>query len=173
VSAKGLSAEIMAIPTPEQVAQELLLRMDAAGSLERFIEVSSPETRPAAHHRLLLQRLEAIDRGEITRLMIFMPPGTRSRPMPASCSRLGSLAAMLSGLSSAQVTPANWQKDSGDGYETLSVRPTFGVCLVLGCREIPPPPVGGKPSVVASTMLWALTPLSPGGELISESLTTL
>lgn len=30
----------------------------------------------AAHHRLLLDKLEAVERGEIRRLMIFMPPGS-------------------------------------------------------------------------------------------------
>jgi predicted phage terminase large subunit-like protein len=33
-----------------------------------------PEYAPAAHHRLLASRLEAIERGELTRLMVFMPP---------------------------------------------------------------------------------------------------
>src|SRR4051812_41034721 len=31
---------------------------------------------PAAHHLLLIDKLEAVLRGEITRLMIFMPPGS-------------------------------------------------------------------------------------------------
>jgi predicted phage terminase large subunit-like protein len=66
----------MSTPTPEQIAQELLLRLDAETSLVKFIEVASPDTKPASHHRLLLGRLEAIERGEITRLMIFMPPGS-------------------------------------------------------------------------------------------------
>lgn len=30
----------------------------------------------AAHHRLLIDRLEAVERGEIRRLMVFMPPGS-------------------------------------------------------------------------------------------------
>jgi len=29
---------------------------------------------PAAHHRLLIEKLEAVERGDITRLMVFMPP---------------------------------------------------------------------------------------------------
>ena len=62
--------------TPEDVVGELLLRTDATESLTRFIEVASPDTKPAAHHLLLLNRLEAVERGEITRLMIFMPPGS-------------------------------------------------------------------------------------------------
>jgi predicted phage terminase large subunit-like protein len=31
---------------------------------------------PAAHHSLLIEKLEAVERGEIARLMIFMPPGS-------------------------------------------------------------------------------------------------
>ena len=31
---------------------------------------------PAAHHRLLITELEAIERGENNRLMVFMPPGS-------------------------------------------------------------------------------------------------
>jgi hypothetical protein len=31
---------------------------------------------PAAHHRLLIRKLEALARGEIRRLMVFMPPGS-------------------------------------------------------------------------------------------------
>jgi hypothetical protein len=31
---------------------------------------------PAAHHLLLIDKLEAVARGEITRLMVFMPPGS-------------------------------------------------------------------------------------------------
>jgi predicted phage terminase large subunit-like protein len=31
---------------------------------------------PAEHHRLLIQKLEAVERGEIKRLMVFMPPGS-------------------------------------------------------------------------------------------------
>lgn len=31
---------------------------------------------PAAHHRILIEKLEAVERGECRRLMIFMPPGS-------------------------------------------------------------------------------------------------
>jgi len=62
--------------SPSQAAKELLLRMDAEASLERFISVASPDTVPAAHHRLLLTYLEAVERGDTPRLMIFMPPGS-------------------------------------------------------------------------------------------------
>ena len=33
-----------------------------------------PPFELAAHHRLIVEKLEAVERGEIQRLMIFMPP---------------------------------------------------------------------------------------------------
>lgn len=34
------------------------------------------ETPQASHHKLLIDKLEAVERGEIRRLMVFMPPGS-------------------------------------------------------------------------------------------------
>jgi len=36
----------------------------------------APDTVPAAHHRLLIEKLEAVESGKIARLMVFMPPGS-------------------------------------------------------------------------------------------------
>jgi len=41
-----------------------------------FIELASHEGIPAKHHQLLIEKLEEIERGDIDRLMIFMPPGS-------------------------------------------------------------------------------------------------
>src|ERR1700722_12189906 len=38
--------------------------------------LESQDLRPARHHLLLLNRLEAIATGEIDRLMVLMPPGS-------------------------------------------------------------------------------------------------
>ena len=62
--------------SPADAATELLLRRAARRSLPACIEVLSPDIVPAAHHRLLLDHLEAVERGDISRLMIFMPPGS-------------------------------------------------------------------------------------------------
>ena len=43
-------------------------------SLIRFTEYTFPQYEPAEHHRLIAEKLEAIERGDIQRLMIFMPP---------------------------------------------------------------------------------------------------
>ena len=44
--------------------------------LEWVNAVQAPEETPAQHHRLLLDELRAISRGDIDRLMVLMPPGS-------------------------------------------------------------------------------------------------
>jgi predicted phage terminase large subunit-like protein len=39
-----------------------------------FTEYTFPQYEAAEHHRLICEKLEAVERGEIDRLMIFMPP---------------------------------------------------------------------------------------------------
>jgi predicted phage terminase large subunit-like protein len=65
--------------SPTQAAQEVLKRDDARQNLTAYIDyISDLEGGivPARHHRLLIEKLEAVERGEIKRLMIFMPPGS-------------------------------------------------------------------------------------------------
>ena len=57
-----------------EAARELLLRRGIRSSLTEWSRLNGFE--PARHHKLLLDRLEAITRGEIDRLAIFMPPGS-------------------------------------------------------------------------------------------------
>lgn len=57
-----------------EAAAELLLRRKVRRSLTEWSRLNGFE--PAAHHRLLIDRLEALTRGEIDRLAIFMPPGS-------------------------------------------------------------------------------------------------
>lgn len=50
---------------------------DAAFSLlPAFSALMHPELIPARHHRLLCRKLQAVERGEIKRLMVFLPPGS-------------------------------------------------------------------------------------------------
>ena len=58
------------------ILQEKKRRLAARRSLAGFTEYVMPGTVPAEHHRLLIDKLEAIERGDIKRLMIFMPPGS-------------------------------------------------------------------------------------------------
>jgi predicted phage terminase large subunit-like protein len=61
---------------PQAAAQELLARDRAAESLTAFIEYLGLSIVPAAHHRLLIEHLEAVERGDINKLMVWMPPGS-------------------------------------------------------------------------------------------------
>jgi|TARA_R100000544_G_scaffold34719_3_gene21624 predicted phage terminase large subunit-like protein len=46
----------------------------ARASLIKFTEYTFPQYQSAVHHRLIAEKLEAVERGKIDRLMIFMPP---------------------------------------------------------------------------------------------------
>lgn len=50
------------------------MRRTARKSLIAFTEYTHPLYRPAPHHTLIAEKLEAVARGEIDRLMINMPP---------------------------------------------------------------------------------------------------
>jgi predicted phage terminase large subunit-like protein len=56
-------------------AQELLARRLAAERVEAYIAYCELGFAPAAHHRLILHELEAVELGEVSRLMICCPPG--------------------------------------------------------------------------------------------------
>lgn len=60
--------------TIARAAEELLKRKAAKDSLIRFTEYTLPSYVEAAHHTLIAEQLEAIERGDIDRLMINMPP---------------------------------------------------------------------------------------------------
>jgi predicted phage terminase large subunit-like protein len=62
----------------------------ARQSLLGFTEYTLPQYQRAAHHELIAEKLEAVERGEIDRLMIFMPPRhgkseLASKRFPAWC----------------------------------------------------------------------------------------
>jgi predicted phage terminase large subunit-like protein len=57
-----------------QILRDLIRRREARKSLIAFTRYTFPEYRPSAHHHLIAEKLEAVARGEIKRLMIFMPP---------------------------------------------------------------------------------------------------
>ena len=54
--------------------QRRLTSKAARDDLLRFTEAVNPAYVAAGHHRLIADKLEAVERGEIDRLMIFMPP---------------------------------------------------------------------------------------------------
>lgn len=55
---------------------ELLSRRQSRQSLAKFIDYMQLGVVPAAHHRLLIDHLEAVERREILKLMVWMPPGS-------------------------------------------------------------------------------------------------
>lgn len=62
----------------------------ARQSLLSFTEYTNPVYQRASHHHLIAEKLEAVERGEIDRLMIFMPPRhgkseLASKRFPAWC----------------------------------------------------------------------------------------
>jgi predicted phage terminase large subunit-like protein len=58
----------------ESAATEIIRRKQIRASLPKWCEHNG--YIPARHHRLLISKLEAVARGEITRLAVFMPPGS-------------------------------------------------------------------------------------------------
>lgn len=61
-------------PTRIESAQELRRRRQARDRLIPFACYTMPEYQPAAHLELLAEKLEAVECGEIKRLMIIFPP---------------------------------------------------------------------------------------------------
>lgn len=55
---------------------EIHRRLRAQTSLAACIDYRQAGYAPSAHHRLLIEKLEAVERGEIPRLMVCMPPGS-------------------------------------------------------------------------------------------------
>lgn len=60
--------------SPETAARELLKRRRIRRDLTEWSRHCGFE--PAAHHKLLISKLEAVADGKIDRLMVFMPPGS-------------------------------------------------------------------------------------------------
>ena len=52
------------------------MRRQASRCLGSFIEYLGITPTPSRHHQLLISRLEAIVRGDLERLMVWMPPGS-------------------------------------------------------------------------------------------------
>lgn len=55
-------------------AEELIRRTDATASLIAFTEYTYDRYRTAAHHKQIAEQLERVERGEIDRLMLLVPP---------------------------------------------------------------------------------------------------
>jgi predicted phage terminase large subunit-like protein len=60
--------------SPQEAALTLLTRRSIRRSLTEFSRLCGYQ--PAKHHLLLIDALEAVERGEIQKLAVFMPPGS-------------------------------------------------------------------------------------------------
>ena len=58
----------------QEAASSLLKRRQARAGLIAFTEVTNPRYETAPFHRLVAGKLEAVERGEIDRLMLMLPP---------------------------------------------------------------------------------------------------
>lgn len=58
----------------QEAAKELLFRKKAAGSVLEYTTYTMPEYEAAPHHELICEALDKVANGEITRLIINMPP---------------------------------------------------------------------------------------------------
>jgi len=98
----------------------------ARRSLLRFTEFTNPLYQRAGHHEQIAAKLEAVERGEIDRLMIFMPPRhgkseLASKRFPAWC--LGRKPARQIIAASYNSDLAN---DFGRNVRNLVAEPEFG-----------------------------------------------
>ena len=57
-----------------EAAAELLKRREARRDLAAWARYNCFE--PAKHHKLIIEQLEKVSRGEVTRLIILISPGT-------------------------------------------------------------------------------------------------
>ena len=59
-----------------ELEDELLARIAARNSISSWISYRDVGIVPALHHELIIRELEAVERGEVTRLMLALPPGS-------------------------------------------------------------------------------------------------
>ena len=60
--------------SPQQAAQEILTRDEAAINLKSFIEYTTPRWKAGPIHQEICEQAERIERGEIDRLILLCPP---------------------------------------------------------------------------------------------------
>jgi len=62
---------------PRALEDELIARWEAKASLRKWIDYRQQGIlKPAKHHELIIDKLEAVERGDIKRLMLIFPPGS-------------------------------------------------------------------------------------------------
>jgi predicted phage terminase large subunit-like protein len=132
---KTLATQSLRPFSRKEVAQELLNRRIARKSLIAFTEYTLDGYEPASHHHLIAEALEAVERGEIKRLMINMPPRhgkseLASRRFPAW---------YLGRNPDKQIIAASYNQDLatdfGRDVRNIVNEPAFGKVFEVGLSE--------------------------------------
>ncbi len=116
-----LNALSQKVPTLREIRAEKARR-----GLIPFTNYTNPSYQPANHHRLIADKLEAVERGEIDRLMIFMPPRhgkseLASRKFPARYLGLHPSRHVIAASYNSDLA-----KDFGRDVKHLMLGPEFG-----------------------------------------------
>lgn len=67
---------MVSLVTPAIAAEQLLARRLAKRSMVDYVTYLDLGFVPARHHVLMCNKLDAVERGEIDKLMLFLPPGS-------------------------------------------------------------------------------------------------
>ena len=138
---------------PSRTAAELLLaRRKASTSLVAWARYCGFE--PAAHHRLLIEKLEAVSRGETDRLLICMPPGAAK----STYSSVLFPAWFLANHPDAAIIAASHTGELSErfGRRVRNLILEHGTTLGLALRRTVKLPAGGSSQAVVSTSLPVL-----------------
>lgn len=112
--------------TASQAKAELAKRELARRHLIHFTQYTLPQYEVAGHHRLIAEKLMQVERGEIDRLMIFMPPRhgkseLASKRFPAYC---------LGRQPTRQIIAASYNSDLANDFgrnvRNIVAEPEFG-----------------------------------------------
>jgi hypothetical protein len=118
--------------------------IDEDEDAERFVQARRMRHRPRTT-RLLIEKLEAVERGEIKRLMVFMPPGSAKSTYASVVFPVWFMGRRSAATSSSRPTPRTWPARSAAGpARSSSSRP------IARCS-------GGLSPDSAAADEWALT----------------
>lgn len=117
----NLSAYAKSLPALHELEAAI-----ARKSLLAFTEYTNPLYQRARHHVLIADRLEAVERGEIDRLMIFMPPRhgkseLASKRFPAWCLGRDPLRQIIAASYNSDLA-----NDFGRNVRNIVAEPEFG-----------------------------------------------
>lgn len=119
-------SSLLSLATELEATLATLRTRDARKSLLAFTEYTNPLYQRAHHHELIAAKLEAVERGEIDRLMIFMPPRhgkseLASKRFPAWC---------LGRQPTRQIIAASYNSDLANDFgrnvRNIVAEPEFG-----------------------------------------------